>query len=288
MDVRHCIDCNEYKYIEKNGLCRDCYNSETKNKTQSSNNTARSNSSNVSLLSNVKNNKKSNIELNIFNRHVSPNRCIIGSFRRNMSIISGLEMFRLKKYFGKSNLNVYIIDDLNVFSRFIKYISGDIVSVGNNFNINNYNISNRNICFNINDKNANVGEILETISSLNKDKSVIYLNMDRLNMFDMKKIEKSIRRSRHYNTSVTFIKSDLPSRLIQSNCPITRIHHNMDKRVLNRISKITSNSKANYVRNADYYPNTNSPDILYLNSNNKFKKKKFDLSSQELKILSKI
>lgn len=282
MDIRNCIDCGEYKYIKKDGLCRDCY---TKNQsTESVQN---------QFIDKFKSEKKSNIPLDKFS-YITNNNCILGSLNRSMNIMAGVEMMRLKK--KNKNLNIYCIDRSGILDKFIKKLSGQVINFGNNNKRKNLNINDKNVCVDIRNAKLDITNILprliKILSKYNSNKTVLYANFGRYidKSYDTKTLESVLRKARHYNTSINILCTAFPPRQILSNIPITRVHSIRDPNLVTEIAKITSIRNKKYITGTSTsYPTTNNPDILFKEpSDNKFKRSQFSISKKEQKIIKSI
>lgn len=282
MDIRNCIDCGEYKYIKKDGLCRNCYTKEqSTDKVQNQ------------FINKFRSEKQSNIPLDKFS-YITNNNCILGSLNRSMNIMAGIEMMRLKK--KNKDLNIYCIDQSGILDKFIKKLSGQIINLGNNHKVRNLHINNKNVCVDLRNVKSDITDILpnlmKTLSEYNSDKTVLYVNFGRYidKNYDNDSLQPILRHSRHYNTSINILCTVFPPRSILSNVPITRIHSIKDPNLARDIPKITSIKNKKYItRTSTSYPTTNNPDVLVKEpSTNKFKQTKFSISNKEQKIIQSI
>lgn len=281
MDIRNCIDCGEYKYIKKDGLCRDCYTNEKSiSKTQNK------------FIDKFKSESRSNIPLNKFS-YITNNNLILGSLNRSMNITAGIEMMRLKK--KDKDLNLYCIDQSGILDKFISKLSGQIINLGKNSNPKQLNITDKNVCVDIRNIKSNVTKILpdlmKILSKNNSDRTVLYVNFGRYIDRNYKnRLSPILRHSRHYKTSINILSNKFPPRTILDNVPISRLHSIKDPKLAKDIQKITSIKKKKYItRRSTGYPITNNPDVLIKKPNsNKFERTQFSISKKEQKIIKSI
>lgn len=279
MKVQNCGSCGEYKYIESDGMCRDCYKSEK-------------NGYNTSIINKCKKEKESNIPLDRFNSN--NNNIILGSFNTSTTIMTGLEMLRLKRKYN--DLKVYCVDKSGVLNKFIQLISGSIVTVGNQFNINSLNLNGKeNVCFDYTNLTKNtidhLAKLLMKICKKDRKKTAVYINLHNdLDRSYANKINKLLTRSRSYKTSINTISSTFPPDKMQYSSPITRIHKIGNPMLSNKLKSIISKKDRDYIcNNSISYQSTNSPNVLIRDKKNKgYRRTKFNISKQEQKILNKI
>jgi hypothetical protein len=284
MKIHNCQKCKEYKYIEKDGLCKDCYD-ENKDYTPPTK---------KHIISKSKSRSNSVIPLNRFDNNKIPltGRCIIGSFNRSINIQSGIEMLRMKKEY--QNINLYCIDNSGILSKFVNALSGKIYQTNtmkksNLLNPNYIDINNtESLCFDIrNDKfnGKTMPDLLEMLSENSSQNTLIYFDIHNTDY----KIEEVIRHSRHYNTSINLIYTEFPPKNV-SVCPITRVHSVRDSLLSKKLTKrLKAMEKRHITKNSRNYPTTYTPNVLIKKPfENNYRTKKFSISADERKIIKSI
>jgi Cdc6-like AAA superfamily ATPase len=98
MKVRRCKDCNEYKYIEENGFCRDCYNG-----------FRRSSEYNISYDTR-----------DVFDSRIGMNQLVVGDINSGKTVGNKLEMIELQE---DNDTRIYVVDLLGEYSDLVSEIN---------------------------------------------------------------------------------------------------------------------------------------------------------------------
>lgn len=284
MKIHNCKGCNEYKYIEKDGLCRDCYKGDKNNSPPRK----------KYVIDKTKSESNSVIPLDRFDSNKIPltGRCIIGSFNRSINIQSGIEMLRMKK--KHKDLNIYCIDSSGILTKFVNSLSGKVYHTNTmrksdildprNIGINKTDC----LCFDIRNDNFNnrtMPKIIEMLSQNSSEKTLIYFDTNNRNY----KIEEAIRHARHHKTSINLIYTEYPPKNV-SVSPKTRIHSVRDSVLSNKLTDILKPMEKRHItRNARNYPTTYTPNVLIKKPfENNYRTKEFSISKDERKIIKSI
>lgn len=103
MKVRRCVSCHEYKYIEDEGLCRDCHQDENKLYEYT--------------YSDVHNR---------FSRGSDQNQISLGSIGSGKTVANKIEIYDTIK---NSNVRVFIVDPIGNYRGMVTNLNGKIVSL---------------------------------------------------------------------------------------------------------------------------------------------------------------
>lgn len=98
MKVRRCKDCNEYKYIEGNGFCRDCYNGFKR-------------SSEYDISYDTR---------DVFDSKIGMNQFVIGDMNSGKTVGNKLEIIELQE---DNNTRIYVVDLLGEYSDLVSEIN---------------------------------------------------------------------------------------------------------------------------------------------------------------------
>lgn len=251
MKISHCIDCKEYKYIEKNGMCRLCANKKTinigKNKQQG----------------------KNNIEIKINNLYEGLN--IIGNESTGKSKMS----FHILNQLHDLDYGIFYMadkkDDIsNIKSNNIKtinfgYSDGfNIMKVNRNKNDKNYrqeinNITKitENLIYNQATSNLSVtnkmilDNVLKSILYLKKEHTIIYLYECLVSLNERQKV---LSETDYNLPKEDYKKSYIKNKALGPEDEISSILHNLiyNKKLMDCISNIGSSVNIkNHIENYD-------------------------------------
>lgn len=249
MRFSNCSNCHKYKYIESDGLCPTCLESES--------------------------------GLDKYDTRIEDgvkpiqNSLIFGELASGKTFSTGLDIIRKKQ--NIENLNVVMIDSIGSMHEFCRCLNGTSVSYSTNPPASGISIVNDVMRLDISSTNSRKDIILtlmEKISKFSKksDRKVLlyiddaYSVLQGGSLSDQNRLIDVLSKSRSRNLSVNMICKGFPGSKISRNFSIQRFHkHSLpNQKMINQFN--LSNKEVRFIRNAKSGRVYDSAEILIKNS----------------------